>query len=244
MLRSFKNLELLRYYIGINFEKNFRAFAKQNEEKNEQLASTVFSTALSLIASFLSTKYIQFFSVPLNVAIILLVFVVGFIISYNVYICAYRKILRVKKSLKRYKRKTSAIEIKEIIDSFDHIACDNVLVAKEFMQHFDPQSDLELSTFYYFEIIYYAKTAAKKTLKILNNSNNCINSKDKTDAIDLFRIKNLCVILKQILQFISEHKGEISIDDKMRPSLDHQVGLLEQDITKAYKKCDGLIQNF
>lgn len=244
MLRSFKNLELLRYYIGINFEKNFRAFAKQNEEKNEQLASTVFSTALSLIASFLSTKYIQFFSVPLNVAIILLVFVVGFIISYNVYICAYRKILRVKKSLKRYKRKTSAIEIKEIIDSFDHIACDNVLVAKEFMQHFDPQSDLELSTFYYFEIIYYAKTAAKKTLKILNNSNNCINSKDETDAIDLFRIKNLCVILKQILQFISEHKGEISIDDKMRPSLDHQVGLLEQDITKAYKKCDGLIQNF
>lgn len=149
-----------------------------------------------------------------------------------------------EKKLKKYKRKTSAIEIKEIIDSFDHIACDNVLVAKEFMQHFDSQSDLELSTFYYFEIIYYAKTAAKKALKILNNSNNCINSKDKTDAIDLFRIKNLCVILKQILQFISDHKGEISIDDKMRPSLDHQVSLLEQDITKACEKCDGLIQNF
>lgn len=244
MLRSFKNIELLRYYVGINFEKNFRAFAKQNEENNEQLASTVFSTALSLIASFLSTKYIQILSVPLNVAIILLVFVVGFIISYNVYIYAYRKILRVKKGLKKYKRKTSAIEIKEIIDSFDHIACDNVLVAKEFIQHFDHQSALELSTFYYFEIIYYAKTAAKKALKILNNSNNCINSKDKTDAIDLFRIKNLCVILTQILQFIYDHKGEISIDDKMRPSLDHQVNLLEQDITKACKICDDLIQNF
>lgn len=244
MLRSFKNIELLRYYVGINFEKNFRAFSKQNEEKNEQLASTVFSTALSLIASFLSTKYIQVLSVPLNVAIILLVFVAGFIISYNVYICAYRKIQRVKKGLKKYKRKTSAIEIKEIIDSFDHIACDNVLVAKEFMQHFDPKSDLELSTFYYFEIIYYAKTAAKKALKILNNSSNCINAKDKTDAIDLFRIKNLCVILEQILQFISKHKGEISIDDKMRPSLDHQVSLLKQDITKTCEKCDRLIQDF
>lgn len=244
MLRSFKNIELLRYYVGINFEKNFRAFAKQNEEKNEQLASTVFSTALSLIASFLSTKYMQILSIPLNVVIILLVFVVGFIISYNVYICAYRKILRAKKDLKKYKRKTSAIEIKEIIDSFDHIACDNVLVAKEFMQHFDPQSDLELSTFYYFEIIYYAKTAANKALKILNNSNNCINSKDKTDAIDLFRLKNLCVILTQILQFISDHKDVISIDDKMRPSLNHQVSLLEQDIAKACKKCDDLIQSF
>lgn len=244
MLRSFKNIELLRYYVGINFEKNFRAFAKQNEEKNEQLASTVFSTALSLIASFLSTKYIQSLSVPLIVAIILFVFVVGFIISYNVYICAYRKILRVKKGLKKYKRKTSAIEIKEIIDSFDHIACDNVLVAKEFMQHFDLQRDLDLSTFYYFEIIYYAKTAAKKVLKILNNSSNCINSKDKANAIDLFRIKNLCVILEEILQFISDHKSEINIDDKMRPSLDHQVNLLEEDITKACEKCDGLIHDF
>lgn len=244
MLRSFKNIELLRYYVGINFEKNFRAFVKQNEEKNEQLASTIFSTALSLIASFLSTKYMQILSVPLYVAIILLVFVVGFIISYNVYICAYRKIQRTKKGLKKYKHKTSAIEIKEMIDSFDHIACDNVLVAKEFMQHFDPESDLGLSTFYYFEIIYYAKTSIKKALKILNNSSNCINSRDKTDAIDLFRIENMCVILEEILLFISNHKGEISIDEKMRPSLDHQVSLLKKDINKARENCKDLIQNF
>ena len=36
----------------------------------------------------------------------------------------------------------------------------------------------------------------------------------------------------------------MKIDDKMRPSLDHQVSLLEEDITKAREKSDGLIQNF
>lgn len=244
MLRSFKNLELLRYYVGINFEKNFRAFARQNEEKNEQLASTVFSTALSLIASYLSTKYIQDFSVARNVVIILLVFVVGFIISYNVYICAYQKILRVKKSLKRYKRKTSANEIKEIIDSFDHIACDNVLVAKEFMRHFNPQIDLELCTFYYFEILYYAKIATQKTRNILQNRETCINSKRKTDAIDLFRIKNLCNILQEILQFIFNNKNKISIDDIMMASLDRQIQQLEQDIEGICQTCNDLIHNF
>ena len=230
--------------MGINFEKSFRAFARQNEEKSEQLASTVFSTALSLIASFLSEKYIQSFSTTLNVAMILLVFVGGFVISYNVYILVFRKILRLKKGLKRYARKESYIEIKELIDSFDHIACDNVLIAKEFMQHFDPQNDQELSTFYYFEVIYYSKIAAKKTLRILNNPQVCINSENKTDAIDIFRIKNLCNILKQILEFICNHKALISIDDKMLPLLNHQVNLLTKDICDACQKCNNLIQDF
>lgn len=243
MLRSFKNLELLRYYVGINFEKSFRTFTKQNEEKNEQLASTVFSTALSLIASFLTTKYVNSLSTIWNIIIIVVVFVVGFIVSYNLYLFAYRKILRLKRSFKKYKRKTSAIEIKEIIDSFDHIACDNVLVAEEFIQHFDPKKDSELSTFYYFEVIYYAKIATQKTLRILKNSNTCINSKEKTDAIDLFRISNLCKILQRILKFIHENEQNISIDEKTLPLLRTQIDLLSQNINDAVSKCTELINN-
>ena len=243
MLRSFKNLELLRYYVGMNFEKSFRSFTKQSEEKNEQLASTVFSTALSLIASFLSTKYVHCLSTIKNILIIVVVFVVGFILSYNVYLFAYRKLSQIKRSFKKYKRKTSAIEIKEMIDNFDHIACDNVLIAEEFIQHFDSKRDSELSTFYYFEVIYYAKIATEKTLKVLNNPNTCINSKVKTDAIDLFRIYNLCKILERILEFIKENEHNINIEKKTLPLLQAQIDLLSQNIAHAVGKCTELINN-
>ena len=243
ILQSFKSLELLRYYVGVNFEKTFKRYTTKTEEKIEQLASTVVSTPISIIVSWYVDHILCITNIIIEILVVFVSFVFGFLICYNIFLWIYRRFLKIKRSLKKYKRKSTAHEIKEVIDNFDHIACDNILVAKEFMQHFDPQKDKQLSTFYYYEIIYYAKNATDKILIILNNPQNYINSRYKNDAIDLFRIKNICNILVEISNFIEQKKWLICIDQKMIPYMQHQIALLNRDIYSACDKCDGLIDN-
>lgn len=256
MLRSFKNLELLRYYIDINFARNFQQLAQENKEKHEELASTVFSSVFSLIFSLLITAYFEFSQNPDTgvtiktwtdllpfIGIMGSTYTAGYFVSYHIYLKIHRWRQSYKISRKKFRR-ADVSKVKEIIDDFDHVACDNILIAKEFIQHFDPTQNLQMATFYYFETIYYANVATQKIRIILVEHKSCVNNGDKTDGIDLFRIKNLCNLLFEILGFIQNNRSNISVDKNLEHLLLSQIDALKRDINNVTEKCNKLIENF
>lgn len=235
MLNSFKSLELVRYYVSNSIEKNMKFYSEKNAEKSEQVANTMFSTTASLIATFISTKYINLFHPLVNIAIIVVIAVV----VYGIAVIMFQKIgkLYYKRIFfsKKYSSQIENIRVKQIVDDFDHIACDNILIAYELMKRFE--SDIKLNTFYYYEILYYLKSAILKVNKVLDNPELCVNGKDRVTSIDIYRIYNLQSIMGEIFIFLENQVGLIEILDCQKQLLDKQLKSTNDAILDIKEKC-------
>lgn len=247
MLRSFKNLELFRYYVANAIEKNMRVFIKKNEQDSIQLASTVFSTTFSLVASFVSTKYMEDIPTVKNIILIICVFTIGFLSSYFGFTCFLKLFKRIRLSYKKYRHKDEAEYIKQLIDDFDHIACDNVLISKEFILHFlreQKRNDKKAATFAYYESLYYLKAASDKVKRVLDNGENCINNKNTIVTLDIYRVTNLHSMMLDVFEFIEANRNRIIIENELSRELDRQINLVDTTLKDIKTLSDKFIYNF
>lgn len=71
-----------------------------------------------------------------NIILLIIIFSIGFFSSFLMYSNFVKLVNKIKNSYKKYKKKDNVEYVKQLIDDFDHIACDNVLISKEFIAHF------------------------------------------------------------------------------------------------------------
>lgn len=246
MFRSFKNFELLRHQVSTRVDKSLREYAEQSKNSADKIASAIFSSCFSLAVSFVSSKFIKEDKF-ITALFIFLLFVFVYIVAYLLYKKISSWLEKTSYNLKRHKTKLSKREVKEYIDNFDHIACDNNLLGKEFIKKYNSEKDTDLKAFDFYELYYYTKVSADITLDILEHSALCVNTLKTSTKVDLYRIYNQLNMLKKAKDFlIANHKGkEVDMQENLRIVLASQMDDLCDKLGEIEKKCDLFLeQNF
>ena len=258
IFQTFKNLELMRHHLANKFEKSIAEHTDKSTESNEQILAGVFSSALSLLFTYILNEKLVSLTLCfiwqkiLYSIVIVICFLVLFSIIFYGFKRVYKKICKAINDAKIQSPDYSPKNIKMIIDDFDIIAFDNLLASFEFIEHIENENK-ELVTFYFHELIYYLKIAIIKTKAVIDSSDKTINSNCKIDAIDLFRVYNAYSMMTQIVDVInniipiSSDKSaneniKINIyDEKLWEILKEQIKDIKDDIDNIGKHCGDIL---
>lgn len=235
MYESFKNFELLRHQVSTRIDKSLKDYSDESKSNADNISSTIFSACFSLVTTYVSN------GTNGSRLIIFLQFVIAYIIAFFAYKIAAKKLREIYYHLKRHGGSASSREIKELIDNFDHIACDNNLIAREFMQNYKTQNELCLSTFEFYELYYYAKVSSETTLSILDHADTCINTLSDSSRVDLHRIYNQLSMLLIVKDFLMLHcmDAKIDIHQNLRLVLIDQISQLSKTLESIQCECDN-----
>ena len=234
MYETFKNFELHRHQISTRVDKSLKDYADDGKNNADNISSTIFSACVSLVIAYISEEFTT------NTFLIFVLFLVAYPVAFLTYKFLLQKCRKAYYNTKRHGNKIKKSEIKELLDNFDHIACDNNLVAKKFLEQYEQEDQLELRTFEFYELLYYAKVSAEKTMSILEHSNSCINTLSNSSRIDLHRIYNQLNMLLVTRDFLLANclDKRIDIHDNLRLVLIDQIHEVAKMLEKIQQKCD------
>lgn len=239
MFSSFKNTELFRYFIRVDLNKGIDKIIKQNKSNFSLVAGSIFSGSFSILGTYFGmheSEYSSFISIGLITILFSILFGVGLVLfKILTRICSY-----LCNAIKKEKS-SSKEKVKEYIDNFDHIACDNILISKNFiMAYEDSKTSENLKEFYFYEIIYYTKVSLDIIRKLLVNKNKCINDKEHTNRIHLFRLENSLNMLEEIYRFIDGNKTQVACDQSLQNSLYKEIADLGTALNKYKGECEKI----
>lgn len=234
MYETFKNLELHRHQISTRVDKSLKDHADDGKSNADNISSTIFSACFSLVITYISEE------LTTNTILIFALFLVAYIAAFILYRFLLQKFRKIYYNTKRHGKEIKRYEIKELLDNFDHIACDNNLAAKKFLEQYKQEKTLELSTFEFYELLYYAKVSAEKTMSILEHSDCCINTLSNISRIDLHRIYNQLNMLLVTKDFLLANCLDIKIDihENLRFVLIDQIHEVAKMLEIIQQKCD------
>lgn len=244
MFSEFKSLELFRHQVSSRVEKSLRRYADQNKKSAEKVTGNIFSACCSLVVAFLAHNYINQNN-PYKAVSSFVLFIVAYVAAY--YASHYSKKLvdSISYNLKHHGQKLTALEAKELVDDFDHIACDNNLIGKRFARTFLAEPDIDIKEYEFYELYYYVNVSSDITLRVLENSELCINTLQKVTAVDLHRIYNQLDMLTTAKEFMLNHIGDEEIDapQNLKLVIISQIFSLDEKLQKIKEKSDDFREN-
>lgn len=209
-----KHLELLRFYVIDKIDDSTKMIKEEKTNNIDEIVSTVFSALVSSATSALDITIDNrpVISIALKIFVLSIAFLVSKYISSKVI-----KEIRINSNRNRImKQELNQNEIKKLVDKFDHIACDGILLSKEYIDLYNSsQEDKNLSEFYYYESIYYFEKSLDIVKVIYNNRNQCINAEKSSGVIDAYRFNNLLKMMCDTLKTIKEINGEENFDSNL-----------------------------
>lgn len=217
MIESFKNIERLRYRLSSDMEKMLSENKVKTEDMKEQISNTIFA---AIFSAFITEVALggneENYAIGIDIAIIMLkilIFIIIYILSYKAY-----NFLRIKGNKWSELRKLNSVDtgkesMTQIQKDFDNIACDSILVAREYKNLFEDLTNnaenKNLRTFYYYEVLHYLSTACKKTVDLVENKEKCVRTSQKAKGVDEYRIINIKDIMEEIRDFLQSEFANI-----------------------------------
>lgn len=212
------------------------------------------SSGLSLFLMYLSEKY--FITSELNalkMKSIVVRFIGGILLYFILFFCSKAffsfispKIRNFIYNIRIHPPDVSAQKNMELIDDFDNVAFDNLIVAYEMLNEIESSDELEIRTYCFHESIYYLKTAIWKVKEVTHpdRREQCLNIFGNTGGIDVFRLYNIYDIISdiytKICKILSENVDNNTIklyDDELEKSLHFQVEKIGDDIAHIKSCC-------
>lgn len=232
MFSSFKNTELFRYFIRVDLNRGIDKILRQNNSNYSLIAGSIFSGSFSILGTYYSINQSRY-SLFINLLISTFTFIILFIIGILIY-QLMSKIWHIIRNHFCSEKGPSKSEIKEYIDNFDHIACDNILISQSFIEAYkeDPKLTYNMKEFYFYEIMYYTKVSMGIINSLFVYSHLCINDKNNTNRVHLYRIINILNMIKEIVDFLSENSEQIQLEDNMKSSLCKEIDDLKETLRK------------
>jgi len=239
MFSSLKNTELLRYFVRVDLNKGIDKIIKQNASNFSIIAGSIFSGSFSVLGTYFgmhTTQYETIVSILCATSLFSILFVIGMLI-FQLGI----RLLSFIYNARKKEHSPSKVKTKQLIDDFDHIACDNILISQRFIQAYnDSGISNNIKEFYFYEIIYYTKVSLGIIKKIFVNDGQCINDKNHTNRIHLFRLDNSIKMLDEIYRFLENNQENICKDNNLHPSLEKEI----EDIEETIKSLKEKLENF
>ena len=216
MINSFKNFERLRYRISNDIKELVTDSKSNSDNMKEELSNTIFATVFS---AFVTEVAFNTVSDPIDwcsIIKMIAIFILLYIVSYGLYSFIHPRIIAFLKERKLNVVDKSMDAMIKIQKDFDNIACDSILVARNFKLEYqrlkdsensleDIESNKNLKVFCYFEIMHYLMTACEKTKTLVKNKEKCIKTLDESEGVDTFRIINILNIMQELDDFLDNN---------------------------------------
>lgn len=217
-----KNLELLRFYVSKDIGKIDAKI--QNNESNLLgyfLGSLVDVLVVLLFEDFFTTlleSYVSSVKWQVMLKIVLILGLVGLFIFVS---WISKKIHESKKRKMRVSGKSAYVvsdEQQEMIDDFDNIACDGLLICQNYILRYKEVDEKYIKDFYLYEIIHHLNKAASICNIIYNNLHLYVSAQND-QLLDSYRVNNFILFSQNIVKFleeeIPENSGNKELDDDM-----------------------------
>lgn len=195
-----KYIELLRFYLTEKIDTLDSSIKNTFSDEIQNIISSILSALFSLFISKDCIDMDGFWGVLIKIVlVIVLYFVFKYIISK---LLNYR---RTKNEIEKSdKKELSTSEAKKLIDRFDNVACDGIILSNDFLKKYD---DKKLSIcekqFALIESFYYYKKAVEITYLIIYNSEHCINNEKNVFGVSKYRLNNVYNLLNEISENIN-----------------------------------------
>lgn len=254
MYNGFKYLELTRHHIFRKAKEVIHDYSNQEGADFNKLEEAVFSATLSLLLTALigvlftnsSERPIQTWT---SVALIILAIIVYCFLFAGIS-KIYSTVVKKTKDWLYYQQVHShdatAKKAKELVDDFDHITFDHLIVAFELLEEIDKSEIVEIRTFCFHEVLYYLRTSVQKTIEITeeNMRKYCLNIFGNTRGVDIFRLMNaqkmMCEIIdraNEVVMRTDTSKGIQVYDTSLKEILLFQLSEIREKINIIDYRC-------
>ncbi|MCM1295245.1 MAG: hypothetical protein NC311_06860 [Muribaculaceae bacterium] len=242
MINSFKNFERLRYRIS----NDIRELAADNKSSNdcmgEEISDTIFATVFSAFVTEVAfngnAETMKWCAVFEKVLIFILVYISSYVV-YNLLHGKWVDCLEKRKIKTVDKSMNAMIQIQK---DFDNIACDSILVARDFKSAYENlkrleengniEEDKNLKAFYLFEIMHYLGTACEKTKNLVGNKEKCIRTLNESEGVDIFRVKNIIEIMQELYIFLDSNLSMLNDYTDQKETIEYQHGIVKSLLNK------------
>ena len=261
-------MELNRHHLIKKTQKIVGENKAKDDKNFDKIVEVIFSSAMSLFISLMVNGFYGNYYVcpegihedctpetPMGTINPWLLFFIGiciyvavFFITKYMYRFLSRKIRNHYLQSKINPIDVSREKVKELIEDFDNIAFDHLLIAYDYVEQINvalAKNKNEIATFYFHETLYYLRTAIFKTKPLLIDKRRelSLNIKGRTDGVDVFRLFNAYKMMDEVFESIKKLANgqpvEVSLYSKeLGKEIAHQLQLIQQDIVYIGQQCD------
>lgn len=211
---SHKNLELFRYYLNRGLQK----IESSIQDNHGELLG--YFTA-SLVDIFIVSLFGDNLKCTEN--ILKIMYIAGLIILFFIISCVVNKIAR----FRRIRRKESGREEyivdeakQKMIDSFDNIACDGLLICESYMGKYSLADKPYVRDFYFFEVIHHLTKSTDLFGEIYSHRDLYVSSK-KAELIDTYRVNNYIDFARKINEFLNKEMSKYMADTEVKKDIEN-----------------------
>lgn len=209
-----KNLELFRYYLNRDLARiDHNIQSNHNELYGYFIASLVDMSIVVFFNDFFAHK-----SICIKLTSILVLIALFICVSKIANALGRRHNIRQKELGKEEYLLDDARQA--IIDSFDNIACDSLLICENYLQRHQTAEEEYVKNFYLYEIIHHLTKSVDVFNEIISHPDLYISSKD-SELIDSYRINNYIDYAKAIYKFLCDAIQKPITDLELKKDLEN-----------------------
>lgn len=215
-----KNIELLRFYIN----KDLTKIDKKLSTSSDNFLGYFLASLVDILIVFVFNDYLECVSILRRIILIIGLLVLFLLVS-KIVIGFMKWRTQSKKQLGKDRYLTE--EIQQVIDDFDNIACDGLLICENYCQRYEDTAKVYLQDFYLYEIIHHLDKALNICEEICSEQN-LYASSEHDDLIDLYRIKNFVQFASEIYDFLMKRLENKSLEYGLQKSVYHLAITLDK----------------
>lgn len=219
---GYKNLELLRFYVS----KDIRKIDSKMQDSGSDLIGYFIGSLVDILLVLLfddslaqvMDQYVSCLGLQILIKVLILLSLIGLFVFASWItrkVCIwYQK----KNDVSGRSPYIDSAEKQELIDDFDNIACDGLLICQNYILRYEDVKQDYIKDFYLFEIIHHLRKATDIFDEVYHNQNLYISSKNN-QLLDSYRVNNFIDFSKEILKFLSnkipENSGNAELNKDM-----------------------------
>lgn len=206
-----KNLELLRFYVT----KDIKQIDEKLQENESDLLGYFLGSLIDILIvllfddgfNIMISLYTSciFLQMVFKILLIFLLIILFILVSWIT-----KKVKNFKLKKLRVSGKSAYViksEHQDMIDDFDNVACDGLLICKNYMYRYDKVNEMYLKEFYLYEIIHHLCKSSDIFNEIYDHQTLYI-SDSNNQLLDSYRINNFIVFARNIVEFLESEYGK------------------------------------
>lgn len=211
MLKGFdanhKDFELLRFYIS----KDIKRIEKKIPQGESQIVCCMIASLIDLLIAYFFKDILSNYAANAKMGnlcnvILRMIAIIVLIVMFLLLSKMIKRFLEYRKRKKQISGELlySDAEYKqEIIDDFDNIACDGLLICQNYIAKYHKEQKDYIKEFYLYEVLHHLTKSLKIFDIIYENSDQFVSDKDD-NLIDSYRAKNFVIFAQEIYVFLEK----------------------------------------
>lgn len=217
-----KNLELLRFYVSKDIRKIDAKIQNNESDLLGYFLGSLVDVLIVLLFDDFFTAFLESYVCSVKLQVIIKIVLILSLVGVFIFVSWFSKKIRERRIKKKQISGKRAYDVnseqQEMIDNFDNIACDGLLICQNYILRYGQVDEKYIKDFYLYEIIHHLNKATSICNIIYNNQKLYVSAQND-QMLDAYRVNNFIVFSQNIVEFlcreIPENSGNKELDDDM-----------------------------